>query len=150
MPASKIQDEAEVVRWFEEGRTYQWMCEEYERKYNIRTVPSLWGNFRRRRGLQRRQVRDEELIPWAVKHEHRWAYSLEMLRTEGRRRAGVTLRDSDLSRLRTFKANLDEADLVIHYDPDTSEGFTHVPRRRGIDTDWIRVPERRTGRRAAD
>ena len=29
MPASKIQDEHEVIRWIEEGRTYGWMVEEY-------------------------------------------------------------------------------------------------------------------------
>lgn len=63
MGRRKIQDESEVIRWFEEGRTYQWMIEEYRRKYDIETVVSMWGNFRRRRGLDRRIVRDDDLIP---------------------------------------------------------------------------------------
>lgn len=44
MPA-KIVDEGEVIRWFEEGRTYKWMTEEYLRKYNLEVAPSIWGNF---------------------------------------------------------------------------------------------------------
>lgn len=61
--SSNIQDEAEVVRWFEEGRTYRWMTEEYERKYNLVVSPSLWGDFRRRKDLPRRIDRDDELRP---------------------------------------------------------------------------------------
>jgi len=151
MAASKIQDEAEVIRWFEEGRTYAWMCQEYERKYNIHTVPSLWGNFRRRKGLTRRLTRDDDLIPWAVKSEHRWAYPLVVLRMEARKRAGHELTPLDEQRLASWKETLAEKDLVVHYDPDTDEGFFYVPRRVGIDNDFIRQPERKTTtRKAAD
>lgn len=151
MPKSKIQDEAEVIRWFQEGRTYQWMCDEYERKYNIIMVPSAFGNFRRRRGLDRRLVRNDDLIPWEVKVEHRWAYPLAMLRTEARQRAGSKLTPSDEKRLATWKANMEERDVVVHYDPETEEGFFYVPRRPGVDTDMIRQPDHKTTqRRAAD
>lgn len=151
MAASKIQDEAEVIRWFDEGRTYQWMCEEYERKYGIRTVPSLWGNFRRRRGLARRMVRDDNLIPWAVNKEHRWAYPLAVLRMEARMRAGAELTPSDAARLESWKKSLYEREVVVHYEPDTVDGFFYVPRRKDIDHDLIREPERKTTtRRAAD
>lgn len=151
MGARKIQDEQEVIRWFEEGRTYEWMVEEYRRKYNIETVPSMWGNFRRRRGLQRRIVRDDDLIPWHVKREHRWAYAVMMLRTEGRKRAGKPLSEDMEHQLAVWKENLAADKAVVHYDPDTEEGFFYVPRREGIDTDLIRVPERKTTiRRAAD
>lgn len=151
MGASKIQDEAEVIRWFEEGRTCAWMVEEYRRKYNIETVPSLWGNFRRRRGLQRRIVRDDVLIPWFVKREHRWAYAVMMLRTEARRRAGKPLTGDMEHQLDVWLDNLKADDAVVHYDPDTEEGFFYVPRRPGVDTDIIRKPERvTTQRKAAD
>ena len=52
MGARKIQNEQEVIRWFDEGRTYQWMTDEYKRKYGIDVALSMWGNFRRRRGLE--------------------------------------------------------------------------------------------------
>lgn len=150
MPGSKIVDESEVIRWFEEGRTYQWMVEEYKRKYNIETVPSLWGNFRRRRGLARRITRDDELIPWHVKPEHRWAYPLAMLRVEGRRRAGREVREEDEARLESWKKMLTEelGDAVVHYDPDTTDGFFYVPREPG-DKDLIHQPSRKTTLRPA-
>lgn len=151
VPASKIQDEQEVIRWFEEGRTYAWMQEEYLRKYHIETVPSMWGNFRRRRGLDRRITRDDDLLPWFVREEHRWAYPARMLRAEGRRRAGMELSKEDARRLPAWKRQLEKAGAVVHYDPDTDEGFHYVPRRPGVDVDLIRVPDHKTTqRRAAD
>ena len=144
MAVSKIQDEAEVIRWIEEGKTYQWISDEYKRKYNIVTVPSLWSNFRRRKGLERRIARNDDLIPWAVNPEHRWGYPLAMLRVEARKRAGMELREVDDVRLEAWKANLEESNAVVHYDPDTDEGWFYVPRRKGIDRDLMREPERKT------
>lgn len=137
---SKIQNEQEVLRWFNEGRPYSWMVEEYRRKYNIETTIAMWGNFRSRRGLDRRLDRSPELIPWQVNREHRWAYPLMMLRAEARRRRGEELRESDKTRLISWRARLVEGDLVVHYDPDTPEGFFLVPRRPGVDHDLIRDP----------
>lgn len=151
MGARKIVDEGEIVRWFEEGRTYQWMCEEYARKYNIEVVPSTFGNFRRKRGLERRITRDDDLIPWHVQEQHRWAYPLAMLRVEARRRAGRDLRPRDLERLDAWLKHLKDDNLVVHYDPDLPDGFYYVPARKGVDTDIIRHPSRKTTlRRAAD
>lgn len=152
MPASKIVDEAEVLRWFEEGKTYAEMSEIYREKYNIETVPSLWGNYRRRKGLARRINRDDELIPWEVKREHRWRYPLAMLRAEARRREGMELPERQGKRLDTWLEQMREADAVVHYEPDTEEGFFAVPRRPGIDTDLIRRIESQAvlGRRRAD
>lgn len=151
MGARKIQDEQEVIRWFEEGRTYEWMVDEYRRKYNIETVPSMWGNFRRRKGLARRINRDDELIPWAVKLEHRYDYPIMMLRQEARRRAGFDLTDEQLHALDAWKRGMERDRTVLHYDPDTERGWFYVPARPGVDTDLIREPERKTTlRRAAD
>lgn len=148
MGASKIVNEQEVIRWFEEGRTYQWMSDEYLRRYNLEMSPSAWGNFRARRGLSRRITRDDDLIPWHVKYEHRWDYNLAMLRVEARRRAGHSLRESDASKLESWRRKLDDLNAVVHYDPDTPEGFFYVPRERG-DTDIIRRPKVKTTRRKA-
>ncbi|AWY07595.1 immunity repressor [Streptomyces phage Yosif] len=146
MGARKIQDEQEVIRWFEEGRTYAWMVEEYKRKYNIETVPSLWGNFRRRRGLDRRLTRNDDLIPWHVKVEHRWAYPLAMLRAEARLRDGKELSEVEQGRLDSWKTMLTEENAVVHYDPDTEEGFFYIPRQEG-DTDLIHAPKVKTSPR---
>jgi hypothetical protein len=46
---------------------------------------------------------------------------------------------------------MEEDGTVLHYDPDTEQGWFYVPKRDGIDTDLIRKPERvTTTRRAAD
>ncbi|MFE1842025.1 hypothetical protein [Streptomyces sp. NPDC059515] len=150
MPAKKIQDEQEVIRWFEEGWTYAEMTEEYLRKYNIEMKPSAWGNFRYRKGLDRRIARDDELIPWAVKKEHRSLYPLMMLRLEGRKRAGLPNDEDKAKRLESWRQMLEEENAVVHYDPDTEDGFFYVPREDG-DDDIIRRPEKvTTQRRNAD
>lgn len=144
MPKTKIQDEAEVLRWFDEGRPYIWMVEEYARKYNIATTLTMWGNFRRRRGIPKRIVRDDNLIPWLVEEQHRWAYPVAMLRTEARRRGGAELTETDESRLKAWKDRLEAEDLVVHYDPNTDSGFFYVDRRPGVDLDLIREPDFKT------
>lgn len=147
MPTRKIVDEGEVIRWFEEGRTYAWMAEEYRRRYGITTVPSMWGNFRRRKGLDRRLERNDDLIPWAVERQHRWAYPLMMLRTEARRRAGMQVADGMLDRLERWLDRMRADQTVIHYDAATDEGFSYVARRTDLDVDLIRVPELKTTNR---
>ncbi|MDX3525062.1 hypothetical protein P1P75_00980 [Streptomyces sp. ID05-39B] len=150
MGKRKIQNEQEVIRWFEEGKTYQWMIDEYQRKYGIKTVPSMWGNFRSRRGLDRRIVRDDELIPWFVKEEHRWAYPLAMLRTEARHRAGKELTEGDQARLTSWKEMLETENAVVHYDPETEAGFHYIPRQEGDDDIIHRPKEKTTPRPNAD
>jgi hypothetical protein len=136
-----VQDEAEAARWFEEGRTEQWVCEEYERRYNITTTPSLWVSFRQARGLTRRIAAEQFEIPWLVAQEHRSAYPLAMLRLELRRRAGGAMTDRDRMRLESWTVNLAGGDLVAAYDRRTTEGFSYVPRRPGIDRGPVRRPD---------
>ena len=140
---SKIVNENEVIRWMEEGKTYQWIVEEYRRKYNVETTLSMWGNFRRRRGLDRRITRDDDLIPWFVKKEHRWTYPIMQLRAEARRRAGHELDPDVAHKVDVWISNLKADGLVVHYDPDSEEGFQYVPARKK-DTDLIRVPDHKT------
>lgn len=146
---SKIQDEAEVVRWIEEGQTYRWMQEQYLKKYDLEVSITMFSNFRRRRGLEPRYVRDDELIPWKVEPEHRFAYPLQMLRAEARRRAGHEASDLERETLEGFKRTLERENAVVHYEPSTEQGFFLVERRIDIDHDMIRVPARKTGRTSA-
>lgn len=146
MGVSKIQDEQEVFRWFEEGKTYQQMVDIYLEKYNIETTITMWANFRRRKGLDRRYAYDEQLIPWAMKLEHRHSYPILMLRKEARRRAGLKLPEGVDREVDAWIAGMDVNGTVLHYDPDTEQGWFYVPRRDGTDKDLIREPERRTGK----
>lgn len=146
-PARKIVNETEVLRWFEEGRSYQYMIDMYREKYNIETTQPMWANFRKRRGLDRRVQRDDELIPWAVAPAHRWSYPVRMLRAAARQRAGVELTENEEARLRSWLRDLRSTGRVVTYDPVT--GFSTVPAREGEDL--IRVPTcKTTTRRNAD
>ncbi|MFI0985009.1 hypothetical protein [Streptomyces exfoliatus] len=139
MPPRKIQDEQEAIRWLEEGRTYTWIVERYKEKYGIETTVPMWSTFRRRRGIERRVVRDTELIPWKVAPEHMLEYPLVMLRAEARKRSNGEIKGHLAPRLRNWLAMLEETDQVVYYDRDTKDGFFYVPREES-DTDIIRRP----------
>lgn len=144
MGSTKIQNENELLRWFEQGKTYAEMRELYSKKYNLEVGISMFANFRRRRGLDLRIARDSKLIPWAVKKEHSHHHSVHMLRREARRRSGMPIPPREEEILDGFLRTLAEDDAVVHYDPDTEQGFFRVSRRPGIDNDLIREPERVT------
>lgn len=144
-----MQSEEEVRRWFEAGKTYQWMADEYLRKYRLEVSPSMFSQLRRKSGWERRHVRNDGLIPWAVKPEHRWTYAVQMLRAEGRSRAGKEMSPVTAARLETWKKTLQESGAVVHYEPETDEGFFYVPAQEGEDL--IRRPRHKTtARRSAD
>lgn len=147
MPAQKLQNEQEFRRWWAEDKPYQWMIDEYMRKYGIEIVPSTIGNWRARLGLPRRQARDLDLVPWSVKSEHQRKYVLTMLRAEGRRRSGAPLPPLQKARLDNWLKFMQEEGCVVHYDPDTEEGFFYVHPRPGKDRDLIREPDKRTRQR---
>ncbi|MFI8294283.1 hypothetical protein ACIGBL_34905 [Streptomyces sp. NPDC085614] len=149
MPPKKIQDEQEVVRWFVEGRTYEWMQQTYRDKYGIDTSIPMWSAFRRRRGIDRRNLRDDNLLPWKINEKHRYLYPAMMLRTEARLRAGKELTARDGQRLARWNAMLTDGRLVVHYDASTERGWFYVPREES-DSDIIRRPNLADGNRAAD
>jgi hypothetical protein len=143
----KIVSEDEVHRWFDAGHTYAAMRLTYQAKYGIDIVPSAFSNLRARRGWERRIVRDDTLIPWAVDAEHRWAYPVTMLRAIARQRAGKSVRLEDQARVMSWLRVLASSDEVVDYSPLT--GFSYAPRRREVDHDLIREPERKTTTRRA-
>lgn len=145
-PPSKIQNTDEAIRWILEGRTYFWMTEEHRRKYGILISPSGWSYFRRRHGFEPRLVRDDNLIPWGPRPEHKYHYLLYLLRVEARRRAGKPIDSANEGRLAALHRDLREKELVIHYDPDSAEGFLLVPAEPG-DDDIIRRPTDRAAMR---
>lgn len=144
MPASKIVNETEVLRWFRQGKTHQEMADLYREKYDLEVGRTMFANFARRRGLERRQTRDDKLIPWEVRLEHRYAHPILMLRAEARRRAGHELTPRQAHAVDAFIRGLKEDGAVVHYEPDTEQGWFRVSPRKGIDKDLIREPDKST------
>ncbi|WP_199818589.1 hypothetical protein [Streptomyces sp. NRRL F-4474] len=62
---------------------------------------------------------------------------------QGRRRAGKELTETDETRLASWLDTLKKNRTVVHYDPDTNEGFSYVP-RKAADNDIIRRPDTKT------
>jgi len=83
-------------------------------------------------------------VPWhPIKPEHRDRFLAKMLRAAARSDRGLTNAPPIEQRLRRFLRSADQEDFVIHYDPDTPDGFYRVPRRPGIDLWLVRDPHRR-------
>lgn len=133
--------EAEVKRWFEEGLTYREMVERYQTQYNLQVAPTMFSNRRAARGWDRRIVRDVDLIPWRVMPQHISRHAVAMLRALGRKRAGYPLSEREERELASLLGRLREADAVIHYEPDTEDGFFYVTRQPG-DAEYVRPPKR--------
>lgn len=142
MGARKIQDETEVMRWFEEGMTYERMAEIYKEKYHIEITPTAFAVWRNRRGLKERNLHDDNLMPWRVAPQHRHMHVAVQLRTEARRRAGATLSPHAAKVNEAFVRRLKEEGLVVHYDPNTPDGWFFIP-REACDSDIVRHPATR-------
>ncbi|GAA5154305.1 hypothetical protein GCM10023340_37650 [Nocardioides marinquilinus] len=142
MPArTKVRDLPEALEWLRQGRTYQWIADEYVRKYGVETTVSMWAVLRRRHGIEPRIVRDRSLIPWEVRPEHRHGHAVAMLRAEARRRTGVRLKPKVAADLNAWLDRLKRDGAVVLYDRSAPGGWRYVPRRDGVDLDLIREPE---------
>lgn len=139
---STLGGEREVHGWYDQGRTYAWMVQEYQRKYDLTVSPSIFAYRRSARGWERRRgTRMDELFPWEVRAEHTTHRVLVLLRLEARaRRFGIgTMPQADARELTTFRAHLQTENVVIDYDPEDESGFSLVP-REDLDRDIVRQP----------
>lgn len=144
---NKIVNHGQVEGWIREGKTYKWISDEHERLHGVRLSPAALSTFRERCGIPRRQVRDIDLMPWAVEERHRYLLPALMLRALARRRTGAELDEQAAKKLDSWLERLQSDDLVVTYVKGSDEGFFLVPRRKGVDTDVIRVPDKITGRK---
>lgn len=137
----RIESEQEVERWYTEGRAFRWMAEEHDRKYGRKPTVAAFQSVVRRSGLPPRSLHSNPLIPWKVRREHQRKWTHTQLRNENRRRNGMPVNEAKLMELERWKIGLEKAGAVVDYRRDTEEGYFLVPRRDGIDTDLIRVPD---------
>lgn len=84
---------------------------------------------------------DETGVPWTpVLPQHRGKYLVRMLRAAARRRRGEVSAAPLEAQLELFLVKQAAEGWVVHYDPDTTEGFFRVPRRPGVDLGLVREP----------
>lgn len=146
---AKVLPDSEVEQLLRQGKTDEQVVEYLAKHHHISITRSAVGMWRKRRGIPRVIPRYDDLIPWQVKVEHAGMYIPRMLRLEARQRRGKELQLKDRQRVEAFKRKLDDQDAVVHYDPDTEQGWWFVRRRPGIDTDIIRRPDQPPSRARA-
>ncbi|QXT63440.1 hypothetical protein [Tessaracoccus palaemonis] len=134
---SKMQDVAEFRRWHSEGRSYKWMQAEYKHKYGLDVTTGMFGNWANRLNLPKRSLGTAEL-PWRIRHDHRMKTESAMAWAYAREQAGMPVRLETLARYQAWKTYIQSHGWVLHYDPNTEQGFFLVDARPGIDKGVVR------------
>lgn len=156
MPRAAVLPHEKIKRLYRDGLTQQ----EIARRLiadgdvpdqNLRRLSQAVGMARLRMGLSAaHRERHDDLLPWVVREEHRGKYAAKMLRLEGQRRSGSARLAAQWERkLDAWLKKLEQDDTVVHYEPETEQGFWYVRRRydtagNKIDTDLIRDPKIKT------
>jgi len=128
-------DKERLQKYLRRGLTTTQILEEWQAESGELVTRQAISMAIQRYGLEpaNPKPRYDNLLPWRVREDHIHHYDARMLRLEGRRRAGGTLRDEDQKRLDSWKRQLDDAGAVVAYDESFPEGFVWVERRDGDD-----------------
>jgi hypothetical protein len=111
-------------------------------KISAGVVYSIWTRHK----MTSREVNAYTLVPWELGPDRRSKSGrpAQMLRAEARRRAGQVVSPKEEKKLDLFLALLWREGRVVHHDlkhPEANAGgWMYVPRRKGVDLDWIRDP----------
>jgi hypothetical protein len=127
------------------GMTHQQIADKVSSDEGVAVSREAVSAALSRAGMTNR-VRYEDEIPWRVKVEHQGSYDLWMLRLAARVDRGLGVSKTEARRLQVWKDRLNRNGAVIHYEPESEEGFWPVHREAGIDLGLIREPDRRKRR----
>lgn len=138
MPAHRLlPDNATLKHWVEgEGLTHQQIADRVYAQTGNRVARATVSAALHRAGLSKTVSRYSEEIPWRVKIEHIKEYPARMLRTLGRRRAGLPLSDVENTRLDAWLEKMERDHAVVGYDPESAFGFYYIEKddeRDGLD-----------------
>lgn len=130
-----VPDKTQMRRYLEQGLTQQKIVEAWERDSGIRVSRSAIAMAIQRYDLKsaHERRRYEELIPWEVSSEHVRQPQARLLRFEGRRRAGLPLTHAEETWLTNWKQELEDANAVVFYSPETGFQYTERLPEHGDD-----------------
>jgi hypothetical protein len=118
--------------YLDQGLTHAEIAEAWLKDSGVEIKRSTISMAIARYGLKdhspRAHMRHSDLIPWKLESEHVYRPEARLLRLEGRRRAGNELAPAEERWLENWKKELREAGAVVHYEPDTEDGFFWVSR----------------------
>lgn len=117
------------------------MVEFYRKKYGIETSISMWSLFlkRRNKGMPERLARNGVAVPWIVKNGPGRGNLAVGLRALDAIDNGKEVSPQQKRQAASVKRRSMADNVVVDYSPDENT-FLWVPRRKGIDTGWIRDP----------
>ena len=138
MPGKILPDHL-VQRLLREGKSYGEVVRYLEEHENIVVTRQAISAWRKRRGDDMSFL-SPQAMPWKLRDEHRQLEPAKVIRWHARVERGDALTPADQRRYDRAMAHLREHDAVIHYDPDTEQGWFLVPRREGVDTGVVRDP----------
>lgn len=132
MPGPKLPREL-VLRWLAEGVTQMEIVSRLQ-DMGIEATQSAVSMLKMRHasGKAEEQMRTRqraELVPWHLRPEHRQLHAAKMLRAKSRLDRGESISAIQKRQLDTWLAGLEADGAVIHYDPDTEQGFWRVQKR---------------------
>lgn len=128
---------AEMAKTMTHAEIAEWVFETTGYRVGRSTVSAALS----RAGLTQR-VRYDKALPWPkIKTVHNGHYAAQMLRAGARIDAGLEISEELEQRYRNWEARLKEEDAVVHYDPNTEDGFFYVKRRPKVDKGLIRNPK---------
>lgn len=139
MPAHRLlPDNATLARWVAPppeglGLTHQQVADRVYTETGERVSRSTVSAALHRAGISKPTARYSEEIPWKVKIEHIREYPARMLRTLGRRRAGLSLTDVENARLDAWLAKMERDHTVVGYAPDSTYGFYYIEKDDAFD-----------------
>ena len=130
--ARRVPDADQMRAYLDRGLTHVQIADAWLKDSGVEVSRSTVSMAIARYGLKdhspRAHMRHADLIPWKLEPEHVYRPEARLLRLEGRRRAGHQLREEEITWLENWKAELEEAGAVVHYEPDTVDGFYWVDR----------------------
>ena len=135
MPARILPDRSELEKMLRSGMTHAEIAEAVSRETGHPVRRSTVSAAIHRAGISSPAKKYPEEIPWTVREQHLTHYAARMLRTLGRRRAGITNSEEMDQRLDARLALLERNHSVVAYIPELPEGFVYVdgePNDKGI------------------
>lgn len=142
MPGKRLPDD-KVRQLVEAGKGNSEIARYLREHEGVDVTPSAIGMWRKRRGLER--TVQAPRAPWSYRPKSGHAGQVEavVVRAWHRREAGLPLDEQRAAILAGWEHRLYGAGLVLHYDPDTPQGWWYVPAEPGVDLGIIREPDRK-------
>lgn len=126
MPTRILPPRSELEKFLARGMTHQEIAEAVSRETGHKVSRSSVSAAIHRAGLSARAKKYPNEIPWTVREPHLTHYAARMLRTLGRRNAGIRNSQEMDDRLDAWLKLLKRNHSVVVYHEQLEDGFAYV------------------------